>query len=358
MDGTGRFSPTITNTEANPSLAEALNSSEEATSGKLIGTCRELIFRQVTDGYEFDLIIFTVDVAKTLSLVKAMSMIKIDEENAKYTLAWARAYNVPVYPDEPELAQELQRLYAAFYEEGFMAPAERGGDEKIKLQWVGDKGLDYDAETARLIVNPTEFTTPGDALLAAAKASADQQRVADALRLVGSLRAAIDELAGLLGSRDRNENALQRCLTSYPILFGLNYQRVIPKFKLGSSYEMDYALEDISGLVDLVEIESSNLRLYIKSGNPTAHLVHAEQQVLDWLEWVEANARLVRDDLPTMMRPMGQVVIGRRAALTIDDQRRLQRRNASWQGVMRILTYDDVLDRGHNMLSVLMKPYK
>lgn len=195
---------------------------------------------------------------------------------------------------------------------------------------------------------------PGDALLAAAKASENEQRIADAIRLVGALRAAIGELETLLESATRNENALQRCLTSYPILFGLNYQRILPKYRLGSAYEMDYALEDVSGLVDLVEIESSNLRLYTRQGNPTKELTHAEQQVLDWLEWVEANTRLVRDDLPAMMRPKGQVVIGRRTDLASADQQRLRRRNVSWQGAIQVLTYDDLLDRAKTMLNILV----
>ena len=93
--------------------------------------------------------------------------------------------------------------------------------------------------------------------------------------------------------------------------FCIVLQRVIPKYRLGGDYEMDFALEQPSGLVDLVEIEPSTFPLYTRSGNPRSELVHAEQQVLDWLEWLEANSRLARDDLPGMMRPVGQVIIGR-----------------------------------------------
>jgi hypothetical protein len=347
------FPVLVSNPEANPSLAKMLISDVRVTNATLIGICREIIFRQVANGYEFDLIAFTIDASTgALTLGKTLRVIDAGEDEAKSTLAIARAFDVPVYPDEPELSQELQRLYTALFEEGFTAPSGEGERMRLKVP-SEERGLDYDTETSRWIVNPILSTSPGEALLAAAKASENERRFADAVRLVGTLRAAVDDLESLLDSKVRNENALQRCLTSYPILFGLNYQRVIPKYKLGSPYVMDYALEDVSGLVDLVEIESSSLPLYTQNGNPSHHLTHAEQQILDWLEWLEANARVARDDMPTMMRPMGQVVIGRRASMTPMDQRRFQRRNASWQGVMRLLTYDDVLDRGKNMLKIL-----
>ncbi|MEJ7744438.1 MAG: Shedu anti-phage system protein SduA domain-containing protein [Nocardioidaceae bacterium] len=121
------------------------------------------------------------------------------------------------------------------------------------------------------------------------------------------------------------------------MLFGLEYSEIIPKFKLGKTFEMDFALQRHSGLVDLLEIEPSNLPLYTKAGNPTQHLVHAEQQVLDWLEWLETNARLARDDLPGLTRPIALVCIGSRASLSDADSIRLRRRNSTWNGTITIL---------------------
>ena len=75
---------------------------------------------------------------------------------------------------------------------------------------------------------------------------------------------------------------LQRCLFRHPILFGAEYIRVIPKFSLGGDFEMDFALQRSSGLIDMVEIENSKHALFTKNGNPRSQLVHAEQQVIDW----------------------------------------------------------------------------
>ena len=91
----------------------------------------------------------------------------------------------------------------------------------------------------------------------------------EAARALAALRAAIAELDAQLALPDRDESALQRILTRNPALFGAEYRRVLPKHTLGSEYEMDYALERVSGLVDLVEIEPSTLRLYTQAGNPT-----------------------------------------------------------------------------------------
>jgi len=179
--------------------------------------------------------------------------------------------------------------------------------------------------------------------------------VVEAIRVLTELRSGINELSGLLEKDTLDEGSLQRCLTNFPILFGLQYQRVIPKYQLGSDFELVFALEITYGLVDLVEIEASNLRLYTNAGNPTKELVHAEQQILDWLEWLEANARLARDDLPGMMRPVGQIIIGRRNSLSSKDLIRLKRRNAAWQGSIQVLTYDDLLDRARNVVDLLTK---
>ncbi|MCB8980031.1 MAG: hypothetical protein H6657_21685 [Ardenticatenaceae bacterium] len=61
---------------------------------------------------------------------------------------------------------------------------------------------------------------------------------------------------------------MQRCLTDNPILFGLDYQLVIPKQALGSEYEMDYALVRWNGQIDLVEIEASTHKLFTKKIKP------------------------------------------------------------------------------------------
>jgi hypothetical protein len=52
-----------------------------------------------------------------------------------------------------------------------------------------------------------------------------------------------------------------------PILFGSDYVRIIATHQLGPEYEMDYVIERLAGIYDLVAIESSSLPLFKKSGD-------------------------------------------------------------------------------------------
>jgi hypothetical protein len=131
---------------------------------------------------------------------------------------------------------------------------------------------------------------------------------------------------------------------------------VLPKHRLGSEYEMDYALERLDGVVDLLEIEASTHRLFTQAKNPTQHVVHAEQQVLDWLDWIDTNGEYARTGpkgLAGLVRPVGYVLIGRSTDWSDDDFARLRRRNQALSGSIRVVTYDQLLEHARNLLSRL-----
>lgn len=174
-----------------------------------------------------------------------------------------------------------------------------------------------------------------------------------AAAVLDSIRLAMRELRELLEAEERNENALQRCLTRHPVLFGPDYIEVLPKHRLGGDYELDYALRRSSGQVDLVEIEASNHQLFTKKGHVAAPLAQAEQQVMDWLAWLEAYGGLARRDLPELQRPSGYVVIGRDAGLDAPRKARLLQRNALFGGAVTVMTYDGLLTRAAALLNRL-----
>jgi len=97
----------------------------------------------------------------------------------------------------------------------------------------------------------------------------------EAKRTLEALRSAIEEFAGLLGDGQTDESKLQRCLTRNPILFSPEYVQILPKHRLGGDFEMDFAIERRSGLIDLVEIERASHQLFTKRGDPRKELVHA-----------------------------------------------------------------------------------
>jgi Domain of unknown function (DUF4263) len=104
----------------------------------------------------------------------------------------------------------------------------------------------------------------------------------------------------------------------------------------------------------MLTIEQSKLQLYTKRGDPSSALTHAEQQVLDWLEWVERNSAYARQSMPGLVRPVGFVIIGRRTQLNDKFAQKLERRNQNFNGAIQILTYDDLLEKSKNTLDMLM----
>ncbi|HYN22799.1 MAG TPA: Shedu anti-phage system protein SduA domain-containing protein, partial [Thermoanaerobaculia bacterium] len=183
-------------------------------------------------------------------------------------------------------------------------------------------------------------------------------RINQAARILAQVERAVSELSSALVATRANERSLQRCLERNPILFGAEYVRIIPKHRLGSEYEMDFALERLDGLVDLVEIEASTRPLFTKAGDPSKYLVHAEQQALDWLEWVEHNSPYAREKLPGLATPIAFVVIGRSSSLDAVTAKRLRRRNVELGRRVRIQTYDDLLAGARNLLKMLEGEYE
>jgi len=217
--------------------------------------------------------------------------------------------------------------------------------EKLAIDPQGNDVVKY--LTSRRMLSPVEIV-----LLRSRISSrlAELEAAGDTLHRLDS---AIAALRHVLGVDVRNEHDLQRILTANPILFGPEYRRVLPKHRLGAEYEMDYALERHSGFVDLVEIEASTHVLYNAKGDPRTELVHAEQQVLDWIEWMQAHGEYARSGLPQIDRPRGYVVIGRRASLDDIAARKLRLRNRVHHDTLEVLTYDDLLDRAIHLRDLI-----
>jgi hypothetical protein len=210
--------------------------------------------------------------------------------------------------------------------------------------------VDVDSVDALEVLNRAEPVMPTEARVLFATARRELDTRAEAGRVLLALRLAIEDLSGALESEVRNEAQLQLCLTRHPILFGPEYSRLVPKFRLGGDYEMDFALVRSAGLVDLVELEASTHPVFNKRGAPSGALVHAEQQVLDWLAWLDRCGELARRDLPGIQRPVGYVVIGRDTGWDENTHRRLQQRNAVFGGAVQVLTWDGLLQRASTLL--------
>ena len=151
------------------------------------------------------------------------------------------------------------------------------------------------------------------------------------------------------------EEILQTFLTKNPILFGSEYKEIKPKHSLGGEYYMDYALRTHNDVYHIVEIEKSRDMVYTKSGDPSSQLTHAEQQVLDWLIWLEQNNSYGQKFLPGILSPKGFVIIGRNVNLSPEIKTKLYYRNLMWNEKINVLTFDDLLEKAKIFLENLKK---
>lgn len=323
--------------------------SDKSLMESVWASLRELVFEQLPDGPRFTLVVTVLDpITFELLASPILRSCDITAEDVKRTLARAVIEDIPVVANDPASATELARHQRALIVDGFTvddaAPPRQFRLTAYPEDTENPKAL-LDALAGRTLVSS------GDLLHLRTLLEGDFARNAEAARVLATIRASIEDLEALLTAPTRNEAGLQSCLTRYPSLFGLEYSRVLPKHRLGTEYEMDYALEKISGVYDLAEIEASTHSLFTLSGDPRKELIHAEQQVLDWLQWIERNSAYAREALPGVQRPVGYVIIGRRP-VEADLRKRLQWRNTFFRGDIRILTYDDLLDGARNMLRV------
>ena len=121
------------------------------------------------------------------------------------------------------------------------------------------------------------------------------------------------------------------------------YSPLYSKIRLGSEYEIDFVCFDTGSFGPewrLVEIEGPNKRLFTKFGEPSAHLLHAIQQVRDWHAWIHENLDYARRLMPQIEYPLGYVFVGRRTDLSPSDQKKLRRLAYDNRALLKIHTLD------------------
>ena len=161
---------------------------------------------------------------------------------------------------------------------------------------------------------------------------------------VNTLEAIIDRFQGLL-ERDPEEQEVQTFLEETPLLFHrFSPARILKRPPLLNQFQADFAVVSRSGELVLVEIEKPGKRLLKKSGGRTAELIHAFDQVMDWLHLIDDHRitclqmmGLKNDDI-TAIR--GVVIIGRDKPYKREHLRKLK---SSDSGSITLLTYDDLL---------------
>ena len=320
---------------------------------------REMIFDIDKKGRPFLYIIcYTWNSSYNSLEVTALMTTSVEESKdeidkaIRYNLAMSIIYNIPVFPNNNGIEHELIEYYNQLFEYGFELSDANDKLKTFKLtnslipNFEKEK-FDFQYNSLPRIYSSSEVNIYKNKILEKLKQLDNAQYV------INNLKEAISKLSLLLNASVRNENSLQKVLTNYPILFGTEYIEVLDKHSFGSEYEADYVLKRYNGLYDVVEIEASTLNIYTKQGNPSSQLVHAEQQIMDWLEWIEHNSSYAREKIKKLYSPKGYVVIGRSNTLTANNKEKLRRRNLVFRDKIEIITYDDLLDNAKLLLDFL-----
>jgi hypothetical protein len=320
----------------------------------LLQSTKEIIFDIENDEPKFHFVNYALD-AETLDLVLSASITisGIESDDILNLLAWTILYHIPLFPNTEEVLPKLLEYHRMLLTDGFTIKSDNGKLLRCELGSIIRPNFDQELKELLNSISPTQLLTQSNFQLLKESIFNRLQELQAAHGVLTNLELAIKELHEILQEETANENRLQECLTQNSILFGTEYCRVIPKHRLGSEFITDYALEKVSGVIDVVEIESSIHKLYTQQGNPSAALIHAEQQILDWLNWIEIESSYARRNLPGLQQPVGYIIIGRSTLLANKDRCKLNRRNTTYRGSIVILTYDDLLDRAKNLLNML-----
>ncbi|MEK0337442.1 MAG: DUF4263 domain-containing protein, partial [Nitrosopumilus sp.] len=169
--------------------------------------------------------------------------------------------------------------------------------------------------------------------------------------LIEKLNEIINSFCTLMDDEYSTEHEIQDYLKSNPILLMPDYLKCLSHPQLGSEYEPDFILVGGSNSGEfcvLIEIESSSHQLFIKNGDPSAALKHAEKQIRDWRAWLRENAVYAQKTLRVNnlhSNSLAQIVIGRRSTILENNHlKQLQAINADYHGETVVRTYDDIID--------------
>ncbi len=175
-------------------------------------------------------------------------------------------------------------------------------------------------------------------------------------RVLAELGAAINDFERLLAvdpEEDRSQIFLG--ISRNMILLDPSAKAVTPEVRLGSEYRVDFVLELPQQRHVLVEIERPRDRLYTDEGDPAHRHKHGQQQVMDWIEWLDENKDYARKNIPalsTVKEPEYRLVVGLRSNTSEKHQRALTRKNVELHRIETI-TFDDMLDRAKQYLDNL-----
>jgi hypothetical protein len=141
------------------------------------------------------------------------------------------------------------------------------------------------------------------------------------------------------------EEAIQRFIVDNPILLHqFAATKIIPKPQIGTKHRADFGILDSRGDLILIELEKSSIRLLKNDGHRTSDLVHAFEQVNDWLNTITDHRIAILEGLglkhDMVHKIRGFVIAGRDEGHDAGHLRNLRKRPNDGH---EFQTYDDLL---------------
>lgn len=167
----------------------------------------------------------------------------------------------------------------------------------------------------------------------------------------------LQEYKRLLDTEPDKEEILQKYLTDHPELLCPASTAIWPKLAIGA-HVTDFVFKEVLGDYLLVELEKSTDPLFLKNGDRSKELKHAQDQISEWKRYIADNLSTVRTELnltDISSNPRSLIVIGRLKYLNATNRRILQTiENDSPKN--RIITYDDLYENTKAIIENLLGP--
>jgi hypothetical protein len=171
--------------------------------------------------------------------------------------------------------------------------------------------------------------------------------------VVDALRMVFIGLSSLIQDPSTRERQIHDFLKDNPVVIDPSAVALMSEVRLGAAYRIDLVLQYMLSdkQVRLIELERATHAIFTRSGRLRSDVVHAIQQVEDWLRWWREHPDEVPPPLDATLPPSGLVVVGRNIDMSNDDRRRLQHLNATRE--VKVITYDDLLDQIRQLITIL-----
>jgi hypothetical protein len=154
------------------------------------------------------------------------------------------------------------------------------------------------------------------------------------------------------------ESQIQTFLESNPHLINHGITQIIPKKSFGGEKYPDFVGIVYDGSHILIEIENPRDMIYRKDGSPSAKFSHAEQQVRDYLHWLNRDPDYLRKrGLPSISaeNTRGLLIIGMSRDLRNEEKEKLMQHNFSVRSSHVVRTFDEILVENQKIISSIRK---